>query len=68
REPGKRGIMPADKVPYYNRIDIGIFLCFMDICLEHIGVEYERSLYSDSGDDDKKLVLNAKYRLSEKEK
>ena len=24
KQPGKRGIMPADKVSFYNRIDIGI--------------------------------------------
>ena len=63
RKPGKRGIMPADKVSFYNRIDIGIFTCFMDICLEHNGVGFEKTLYSDAGDDDKELVLNAKYRL-----
>ena len=30
---GKRGIMPMNMVKYYNQIDIGIFLCFMDLCL-----------------------------------
>ena len=62
RKPGKRGIMPADKVSFYNRIDIGIFICFMDICLEHNGVGFEKTLYSDAGQD-KELVLNARYRL-----
>ena len=33
----------------------------MDICLEHNGVGFEKTLYSDAGDDDKELVLNAKY-------
>ena len=64
RKPGKRGIMPADKVSFFNRIDIGIFICFMDICLGHNGVRFEKTLYSDAGDDDKELVLNAKYRFS----
>ena len=63
RKPGKRGVMPADKVSFYNRIDIGIFICFMDLCLRHNGVGFEKTLYSDAGDDDKELVLNAKYRL-----
>ena len=62
RKPGKRGIMPIDKVSFYNRIDIGIFICFMDICLEHNGIGFERALYSDAGGD-KELVLNAKYSL-----
>ena len=35
----------------------------MDICLEHNGIGFEKTLYSDAGDDDKELVLNAKYRL-----
>ena len=55
--------MPADKVSFYNRIDIGIFICSMDISLEHNGVGFEKTMYSDADDDDKELVLNAKYRL-----
>lgn len=35
KKQGKRGIMPADKVSFYNQIDIGIFLCFLDLCLAH---------------------------------
>ena len=31
KKPGKRGIMPADKVVFYNQIDMGIFLCFLDL-------------------------------------
>ena len=59
-KPGKRGIMPADKVSFYNCIDIGIFICFMDICLDHSGIGFERTLYPDPGDD-REFVLNAKY-------
>ncbi len=55
--------MPADKVSFYNCIDMGIFICFMDICLWNNGVGFEKTLYSDAGDDDKELVLNAKYRI-----
>ena len=62
-KPGRRGIMPAELVSFYNRIDMGIFLCFMELCLGHSGVGFEKTLYSDAGDDDKELVLNAKYRL-----
>ena len=62
KKPGKRGIMPADKVSYYNRIDIGIFLCFLEICLEHSKISYERMLYSDDGSDNE-LSLNAEYKL-----
>ena len=33
RKPGKRGIMPVDKVVYQNLIDIGIFIYFLRLCL-----------------------------------
>ena len=62
KKPGKRGIMPARMVSFYNRIDIGIFICFMDICLEHSGICFEKTLYSDDGGDEQ-FVLNAEYRL-----
>ena len=54
--------MPADKVSFYNRIDMGIFICYMDICLEHIGVDFEKKLYSDN-DNDNEWTLNAEYKL-----
>ena len=62
RKPGKRGIMPADRVAYYNSIDIGIFMLFMDICLEHKGISFERTLTPDDGNF-KQLNLNAVYTL-----
>ena len=62
KKPGKRGIMPAEKVSFYNCIDIGIFICFLDICLGHSGIGFEKKLYSDDGED-KEFVLNAKYTL-----
>lgn len=62
KKPGKRGIMPADMVSFYNRIDIGIFICFLDICLEHNSIEFEKTLYSDSGED-KEYILNVEYRI-----
>ncbi|MBR2811439.1 MAG: nitroreductase [Solobacterium sp.] len=62
RKPDKRGIMPADKVAYYNRIDLGIFLCFLDLCLQHEGIPYSRQLYEDQGTD-AEMTLNAVYTL-----
>jgi hypothetical protein len=60
KKPGKRGIMPADKVSFYNRIDMGIFICFMDTCLEHSCIGFEKKLYTDDGGDNE-LTLNAEY-------
>lgn len=63
KKPGKRGIMPADKVAYYNRIDIGIFLLFLEVCLAHDGKEFERELFTDDAPDDAEQVLVAKYQI-----
>lgn len=49
RKPGKRGIMPASAVAFYNRIDIGIFLCILDVCLQEKGFDYQKELYVDDG-------------------
>lgn len=62
KKPGKRGIMPIDKVIYYNRIDIGIFLQFLELCLKHSNIKYQGGLYSDI--EDKENVLVAKYSLN----
>lgn len=62
KKPGKRGIMPAAQVSYYNRIDIGIFLCFLDLCLIHNDIHYSVDLHEDHGNDDEKTVV-AIYKL-----
>jgi hypothetical protein len=45
---GSRGIMPVLKVPFYNKIDTGIFLLFMELCLQHEKIHFGRELLSDS--------------------
>lgn len=64
KKPGKRGIMPADRVSFYNRIDTGIFLLFLEVCMEHEEIRYKRALHADSGDEEKTLV--ASYLLERK--
>ena len=61
KKPGKRGIMPADKVRYYNKIDMGIFLFMLETCLEHENYTYERTLFADTTDDSVEKTLIAKY-------
>ena len=56
KKPGKRGIMPADKVSFYNRIDIGIFLLILEVCLKHEGIAFERTLFEDKKEEEKNLV------------
>lgn len=63
KKPGKRGIMPVDKVVYYNRIDIGIYLLFLELCLKHQGIKFERNIVPDTSDDEAEKTLVAEYRM-----
>ncbi|MGN0165575.1 MAG: nitroreductase family protein [Lachnospiraceae bacterium] len=63
KKPGKRGIMPSDKVSYYNRIDIGIFLLFLEICLEHEGYSYKRTQFYEDAPDEVERIMVAKYEI-----
>ena len=63
KKPGKRGIMPVDKVMYYNRIDIGIFLYFLETCLDHENVNFNRELFSDNSGPEVEKTLSAKYKI-----
>ena len=62
RRPGKHGIIPPFRLAYFGSIDIGIFMLFMDICLEHQGISFERELTPDNGNF-QRLNLNAVYKL-----
>lgn len=43
----KRGIMPKDKVDMYNEMGMGIFLCYLEICMKHECIIFSRKLYAD---------------------
>ena len=62
RKEGKRGIMPKDRVIYYNQIDIGIFLCFLELCLENNNIEYERNIYVEKNHENEQN-LAAMYKI-----
>ena len=66
KKPGKRGIMPVEKVRYYNKIDIGIFLFMLETCLEHENYTYDKTLFIDTTDDSIEKTLIAKYTYSKK--
>jgi len=57
RKEGKRGIMPKEMVIYYNQIDIGIFLCFLELCLEHNNISYSRELYVEENHDNENNLV-----------
>ena len=59
---GKVGIMPKNASVFYNQIDIGIFMCFLELCLIDKGLQFDRTLYVDNQSFDQK-ELNAVYTL-----
>jgi len=63
RKPGKIGIMPNDMVSIYNRIDMGIFIRFLELCLQHENYDFSRELFVDDGSDDE-WTINARYVLN----
>ncbi len=48
KKPGKFGIMPRDLIVYYNQIDIGIFLCFLELCLKKNHISFDRKMFVES--------------------
>ena len=62
RKEGKRGIMPKDRVIFYNQMDIGIFLCFLELCFEHNHIDYIKELWVED-DSDKEINLTATYHF-----
>ena len=63
RKEGKRGIMPVHKVIFYNRIDIGIYMYILEICLKNESIDFERKLYPDNDEGENAETLNAIYIL-----
>ena len=63
KKPGFRGMMPAVMVSYYNRIDVGIFLCILEICLAEKQFAFSRELFPDDGDGSAEYTKVAEYRL-----
>ena len=62
RKPGKTGIMPAASVSYYNRIDTGIYLSILEICMEQKGLRFDRDLFVDDGGE-REYTKIAEYRI-----
>ena len=57
RKAGKRGIMPKDMVIYYNQIDIGIFLCFLELCMNKNMINYEKTIYVEEDHENEKNLI-----------
>lgn len=63
KAPGKRGIIPINKIAYYNRIDIGIFISFIELCLMHNDIKYEIKILNEDKDDLVEKVLIGEINL-----
>lgn len=63
KKPGRVGIMPASAAAYYNRIDIGIYLCILELCMEKNDIRFERTLFIDNGGEEE-LTKVSEYRYS----
>ncbi len=48
-KPGRVGIMSRDHARYFNRIDMGIYLCILELCLQHRGLAYSLEMHPDNG-------------------
>ena len=62
RNIGRRGIMPKNMISYYNQIDMGIFLCFLELCLDKNNIIYDRKMYVEENHNNSSN-LNAIYRI-----
>ena len=61
-KPNRRiGIMSIVNAEYFNPIDMGIYLCILEICLAENGVKTQRTLFTDTADAE--YIKLAEYRL-----
>ena len=62
RVKGNTPLLSAVLFKHWNKVDIGIFLAFLEVALESEGYEFTKELHQDT--DDKKIVLTATYTIS----
>jgi len=57
--------MPKEKVPFYNSIDMGIFLFILELALSHNNFSFQKTLSPENVDSN--LISIATYVLEKKE-
>ncbi len=62
RKSGRIGLLTPTSALYFNRIDIGIYLCILEICLNHEKIDFKREIFVDKGTDAQYTEV-AKYYL-----
>lgn len=65
RTTAYRSMIPPSKRHFFNSIDLGIFLCFLDIILRHQGYSFARTLLTPTKNDEKKLIPIAEYTIND---
>ena len=63
KKEGQRGIMHKNMVIYFNQIDIGIFLYFLELCLEKEKIDYDREVFIEK-DHEAEKNLTAIYKIN----
>lgn len=61
KESAKFGIIPLKVMHYYNQIDMGICLYFIEICLVHHNYTFNRLLIKNDNNSKQSKILIAKY-------
>ena len=62
RSTAVTSFIPASRLPYYNSIDMGICLCFLEISLANAGYVFKRTL-SESEKTERQLISVATYTV-----
>ena len=62
RHKGKLSIMPKEMMKYFNQIDMGIFLSFLELCMAHENIAFEREVFEEK-DHDAEDNLTAAYMV-----
>ena len=62
RQKGRVPVLSSMLFKHWNKVDIGIFLVFLEIALESEGYAYERQIHPET--DDKRSVLIATYTVN----
>ena len=57
KKSAKIGILTPNAAAYFNRIDIGIFLCILEICMAEKQLKFTKTLFSDFADGEYSKVL-----------
>lgn len=66
KKSGIIGIVSPNAIVYFNRIDIGIYLCFLELCMYKEGIEFELELFVDNGEGGE-FTKVAEYTVKEKQ-